>query len=167
MQLRILIIALILSVQVTGQNKLQFLGNVGLNRIGVFYDLGIRKVINQNDFRVSFRLYEPDIVFEKNYPGINLGYRSLFSLSQNEANKVQFGIGLDIGYFAENKGSTRLDLFDPKLIGGPIWKLGEHWNLFSEFGIGLVVNRVETTTLINIQYFNYLNYQISLGITYR
>lgn len=145
------------------QNSFGTYGTIGLNRIGVAYEIGMNFQKQAHNISLGARFYEPDLVFQKNYPGINLGYN--YALRKGKKMKLLFGVNL--GLFYENKITTNLWVFDPKIIAGAKWKLSDHLILQLTAGFGAVINKVETSYTSNIQTFNYLNYELALGLTYR
>ena len=159
----LLIITVLFSLSSSAQSTFGTYGSVGLNRIGVYYELGGIYQLKKHQFNIGARLYEPDLVFEKNYPGLSLGYQNF--LRSDKKMKILYGVSL--GAFYENKTTTNLWLFDPKLIAGPQWNFTEEFSLNLKAGFGMVINKVETSYGANIETFKYLNYELALGLTYR
>lgn len=155
-------IFLLLAIPAFSQSNVGVKAEIGLNRIGVFYDFGIEHQWFGHQLYWGVRYYEPDIVFERNLPGASIGY--FYQISPWD--KFRFNIGIELNFFHENKGSSNLWLLDPKLKFGPGWKLSDRFDLAINAGFGNVFNFVETSTLSEIEKFNYLNYELSLRLTY-
>lgn len=147
----------------SAQNYTSLYLTTGLNRIGVAYEVGGSYSFQAHNVQFGFRFYEPDLVFEKDFPGINIGY--FYALRRDK--KMQLNLGAQLSGFYESKGSTKLWLIDPKLTCGTAWNLNYKWTLNLTSGVGTVVNFVETSYKIEQNTFVYLNYELSLGITYR
>lgn len=158
----IIIVGILFSPNSNAQDGFRIYGSVGLNRIGVLYELGGNYQKQAHTFSLGARLYEPDLVFEKNYPGINLGYNYTF----RRGRKVKLLLGVSMSGFYENKITTNLWVLDPKLIAGPQWNLSDYFQLNLKAGFGTVINKVETSYTANIETFKYLNYELALGLTY-
>ncbi len=158
----LLILTILFSLSSNAQNAFGTYGSVGLNRIGVYYELGGVYQFKMHQFNIGARLYEPDLVFEKNYPGLSLGYLNLLRPDK----KMNVLYGVNISAFYENKNTTNLWLFDPKLIAGVQWSFTEQLSLSLKAGFGTVINKVETSYGSSIETFKYLNYELALGLTY-
>ena len=146
-----------------GQKNWNAYTTLGINRIGVLYELGTNYNIKGHSVQLGLRFYEPDIVFEKDFPGVNLGYY----YTTRKAHKMRVLLGAGLSFFYENKVTTNLGLFDLKFLVGPKWKLSDKLELQLTAGLGSVMNRVETSYAQNIETFSYINYELALGLTYR
>lgn len=158
----VVILISLFSLNNYAQNNIGTYGSIGLNRIGVFYELGATYQKQKHAVNVGARLYEPDLVFEKNIPGIHLGYNYMLRKDR----KMNVLLGANLGLFYEYKGPTNLWVFDPKLIVGPEWNLSKGFHLKLAAGIGTVINKVETNYTSGIETYTYLNYELALGLTY-
>ena len=147
----------------SSQNSISGYGKVGLNRIGVLYEIGVSDQFGQHTFHLGARFYGPDLVFEKNHPGLQFGYGYSFL----NLDKMSVQLGIDFGAYHENKGTSNLWVFDPKITLGPKWRLSDHLMIQLSAGAGTVINKVEVSNAQNIETYNYLNYELALGITYR
>lgn len=134
----------------------------GLNRIGVPLEFGAFFEVKTHNFNIGARFYGPDLVFEKNYPGLNLNYGYAFRTNK----KMEILLGASVSGFYESKGPTKLWLFDPKLKVDCRWKLQKHYYINLAGGFGSVLNRVETSYPSNMNTFTYLNYELALRFTY-
>lgn len=136
--------------------------NIGLNRIGVFYDLGAGYQFNRNRFEFGLRFYQPDLVFEKEYPGLSLSYDYALYLSKVYA--VRIGLGLDA--FTERKGVNRLWLYNSRFFIRGDRQLGNRFILNLKVNSGLVINQLTGDSAPEQKLFTYINYEISFGIIY-
>lgn len=163
--MRAFLLVLLLSASQIGQAQSQtdIYAHLGLNRIGVFYGTGAQHNWGVHHLQVGLRFYEPDLVFEKGFPGLDVGYYYRFRADKT----MKINLGLMSSFFYEYKGSSALWLFDPKLIVGAGWTLTPKLNLNLNGGFGSVINVVETSYGIENNKFTYLNYELSLGIYYR
>ncbi|MFT5821044.1 MAG: hypothetical protein ACI8ZM_002293 [Crocinitomix sp.] len=157
-----LILAILFTLSVNAQKNRGAYAVIGLNRIGVLYEFGAHFQKEAHSFNIGARFYGPDLVFEKNYPGINLGYDYTF----REDKKMRLLLGACISAFYENKVTTNLWVFDPKLRVGSHWDLNQHIRLNLTAGFGTVINKVETSYTPSIETYTYLNYELALGLTY-
>jgi hypothetical protein len=158
----VIILAICFSIHGTAQFSFGVHTEVGLNRIGVLYELGGSCQLKNHSFILGARFYEPDLVFEKNFPGMHLGYN--YTLRADS--KMKLVLGASLSGFYENKVTTNLWVFDPKLVLGPQWALSENFQLNLTAGFGAVINKVETSYTSKIETFKYLNYELALGLTY-
>lgn len=156
------IIAVFFVLNTTAQNHTNCYLKTGLNRIGVLYEAGANYNFEAHNIALGIRFYEPDLVFEKDFPGLNLAY--LYSF-RNEK-KMHVNLGIEMNLFHEKKQTTKLKLFDPKLVFGPEWVLNNRINLNLMAAIGTVINRAKTINN-TINTYTYLNYELALAITYR
>lgn len=137
--------------------------NSGLNRIGVFYDVGAGYQFNRNRLEFGLRFYQPDLVFEKEYPGLSLSYDYAFYLSK--VNAVRIGLAMDA--FTEQKGIYRLWLYNPRLFIRGDRHLGNRLILNLKLNSGLVINQLTGDNPPEQKLFTYINYEVSLGLIYR
>ncbi len=151
------------SINVNAQNSLDLVGQVGLNRIGVGTEVGARFAHQKHNFQVGLRLYEPDLVFEKNTLGFSLGY--FYSLRKER--KMKLNIGLGTSFFFEKKGTNHLMLFDPKILVQPNWLINSKMTIQLSGGIGPTINRTTSELPINQKNFVYLNYEMAIAVYYR
>ena len=158
----VLILAICISIHSTAQPSFGVHSKVGQNKIGVLYELGGSCQFKNHGFILGARFYEPDLVFEQNYPGLSLGYD--YSFRSNK--KMKIIIGGTLGIFCEKKLITTLWLFDPKMILGPSWNLSDHFKLELLAGFGTTVNAVNSEFYENKSKFTYLNYELALGLKY-
>jgi hypothetical protein len=148
---------------VKAQNSLEIFGQVGLNRIGVGTELGARFAHHKHSFQLGARIYEPDLVFEKNTLGTSLGY--FYSL-RNER-KMKLNVGLGTSFFFEQKGTNRLMLIDPKILVQPNWLISNKMTIQLSGGIGPTINHISSELPINQKNFVYLNYEMAIAVYYR
>ena len=145
------------------QNSLDLFGQVGLNRIGVGTELGARFLHQKHNFQIGARLYEPDLVFEKNTLGTSLAY--FYSFRTNRKMKINFGLGTSL--FFEKKGTNNLMLIDPKILVQPNWLISNKLTIKLSGGIGPTINRTTSELPINQKNFVYLNYEMAIAVYYR
>ena len=138
-------------------------GLTGLNRIGVGYELGASYSLVNDHFNIGIRLYEPDLVFEKDYPGVSIAYNHSFRNSK----KMQVITGVGLGVFYEKKTEAALWLIDPKLVLGTGWGIRSNLMLFTTAGVGWTINRITESGVMEKNNFRYLNYELALGLVYR
>lgn len=136
---------------------------MGLNRIGVLYDIGAVCELKQHQVGVGLRFYGSDLVFEKEMPGLHMMYQ----YNWPAYNRFHFFSGLQISYFFEKKTETNLHLIDPKVTIGGAWTLYEKLELKTDFSIGSTQTITKGLTSTETTHFTYLNYEVKLGICYR
>lgn len=150
-----------MSPQLMSQQRLKVYGDIGLNRIGVLYDLGLNYQLKSHEFRIGSRFYAPDQVFEKEIPGAQIQYRYNFL----NPGKTNLFAGVNLSYFAERKGTLFFQLFDPK---GEIGVSRSCTNrLIISFNLGLGATQIFTKGgIINENsHFSYLNYEAKFGVS--
>lgn len=143
------------------QNRVGSSVNLGVNRIGYFASAGIDFDLNGHQFHGGIKFYCPDLVFETNVIGPSLGYNYSF----NSGNWF-FGPGFNAALFHEKKTTNEMFLSEVLLKNKFGYEFGERVSLYSNLGIGAVINR--NTNSITAQHFvsSYINYEFSLGIIY-
>lgn len=145
------------------QNSLDLFGQVGLNRIGVGTELGARFTHQKHNFQVGLRIYEPDLVFEKNTLGTSLAYTNSF----RDDRRMKLNLGLGTSFFFEKKGTSHLMLIDPKILVQPNWLIGNKLTIQLSGGIGPTINRTTSELPVNQKNFVYLNYEMAIAVYYR
>jgi hypothetical protein len=151
------------SISSNAQNSLDLFGQVGLNRIGVGTELGARFAHQKHNFQVGLRLYEPDLVFEKNTLGTSLAYFYSFRTDR----QMKLNIGLGSSFFFEKKGTSHLMLIDPKILVQPNWLINNKMTIQLSGGIGPTINHITSELPINQKNFVYLNYEMAIAVYYR
>lgn len=151
------------SISGNAQNSLDLFGQVGLNRIGVGTELGARFEHQKHNFQGGVRLYEPDLVFEKNTLGTSLAYTYSFRSDR----KMKLNLGLGTSFFFEKKGTNHLMLIDPKILLQPNWLINNKMTIQLSGGIGPTINRTTSELPINQKNFVYLNYEMAIAVYYR
>ncbi len=154
---------LIYTTAVFGQTSSFIQANVGLNRIGVLYDIGAGISKERHQLYGGLRFYGPDIVFEKEFPGILMNYMIAF----NAEKKNKLNIGVAVSFFYENKLENTLILIDPKAIIHPNWNLTERVKFNLLAGIGPTINQVIGENEVLENNFTYLNYELAIGFSYK
>ena len=147
----------------SAQTQTDLYTSVGLNRIGVLYEIGAIQKIRFHYLSVGIRLYEPDIVFEKDIPGLHLSYTYQFF----NYNKFRFNFGAATDVFYEKKQTNKLCLFYPKLFLYKSLYVTNKLRLNFNFAFGKTINRFSVNNTANPKNLSYINYEISMGITYR
>lgn len=164
MRRSLLILGLFLSVQVSfSQRSTQGYLSLGLNRIGVLYEVGAKQNWAVHGLIVGLRFYEPDLVFEKNWPGLRLGY----DYALRSEKKMKINVGVDVSTFFEKKNNVSLLLVDPKIKVEPLWNLDAVCTFSLSAAFGGTYNRVWITNPPEKNKFTYLNYEIAATFSYR
>lgn len=158
-----LIFAFSISFAASAQTELNARIKFGLNRIGIISELGLEYKMDRHAVDLGIRLYEPDLVFEKDLPGIQLGY--LFDFAEVENTVLKAGVGL--GLYYESRATTNLLLFNPSIRMRSETKLGDLFSLNFEIGVGPAINRVKIIPTKKMERYTYMNYEITVGIIYR
>lgn len=135
----------------------------GLNRIGVLYEIGVKQNWALHGVSVGLRFYEPDLVFEKNWPGLRVGYAYIL---RNEK-RMKLNVGADLSAFFEKKETVSLTLFDPKFRIEPLWNLNNACDFSISAAAGGTFNWVGSVNSSNKKLFTYLNYEIAATFAYR
>lgn len=156
-----LLLFIFFSVLSLGQTRIGFGINSGMNRIGLYADAGIDFDLNSNHVHAGIKYYGPDFVFETNVVGLSLGY--LYSF---EAGNWFFGPGINASFFHENKSVSEMYLSELLLKNRFGYEFGERISLYSNLGVGAVINQNYNfiTGLNSVS--SYINYEFSLGIIY-
>lgn len=129
------------------------------NRIGLSYNASFGVSAKNNQFELGVKIYGPDKVFEKNTLGFCAAYSYLFN-----AEKVFGGPSLGYAFFSEKKSNSTLHLQELSFGNTLGYKLGAHFALSSTIAIGVVLNSSKSD-MVKTE-LNYLNYEISLGLSY-
>ncbi|WP_027419472.1 hypothetical protein [Crocinitomix catalasitica] len=136
---------------------------VGKDKIGLLYELNIGTIIHEKQqLKIGARLYEPDNLFERNIPGIVLGYQYRLLNTERKLN-------VDVGYLFHFTSRELLNhditLFDHKLTVVPNFNINKNWQLIMRFAIGY--DFIRPTIIPNSnQVFTFVNYEASFGIQY-
>ncbi len=158
-----LTILLLLIVSISfGQNQGGIYAEVGLNRVGVGNELGVKFRNEQLTVKVGAKIYAPNILFQRNYPGLSLGLS--YKLKQWKKNKIS--IGLETGTFFEKKEDNYLLMIDPLIRLEYARSLNKSLTFSSQIGVGAVYNFVDQPVQGKKQPYSYLNYEIGIAITY-
>lgn len=156
-----LFLLLFFSILVSAQNRIGNGINLGVNRIGYYADAGIDFDLNSHQVHAGIKFYGPDLVFETNVIGISLGYN--YALN---AGNWFFGPGINAAFFHENKSSSEMYLSDFLVKNKFGYEFGERISLYSNLGVGAVINQNYSFITGNHSVSSYINYEFSLGIVY-
>lgn len=164
MRIPLLILGFFLTIQVSfSQRSTQAYFTFGLNRIGVLYEIGAKQNFAAHTLNIGLRFYEPDLVFEKNWPGLRLGY----GYGLRSAKKMKLNLGVDVSTFFEIKNNVSLLLFDPKIRVEPVWNLNTFCTFSLSAAFGATYNRVWIANPSEKNKFTYLNYELATTFSYR
>lgn len=143
------------------QNRIGSGVNIGVNRIGYFADAGIDFDLNGHQLHGGIKFYGPDLVFETNVIGPSLGYSYTF----NSGNWF-FGPGVHAAIFHEKKTNSKMFLSEFTISNKFGYEFGERISLYSNLGLGAVINQNSNLTTSYRSVSSYINYEFSLGIIY-
>lgn len=163
MKVAFLMSGLFLSIFCSSQTSFQLDTDVGLNRIGLLYDLSGHLTFKQHGMQLGLRFYGPDQVFVKDFPGIILGYNYCFATDK----KWSALVGINISFFREQKGEIQFTLFDPKTALGVSWNWAKRFSSHAIAGIGYTFSNTSGGIIATKSNFSYLNYEFKIGISYR
>ncbi|WP_066759951.1 hypothetical protein [Crocinitomix algicola] len=147
-----------------GHSQIQYSleANIGLNRIGLFYELGTEFVKRNHVVSIGARLYEPDLVFEKDFPGLSLAYE--YGLRKSTQNALFIGVAIDA--FTELKDENRLWLYNPRLTLRGQRRIAQKWSLNLGLGFGGTINMLQSDDPEIANNFVYVNYELAFGFIY-
>lgn len=135
----------------------------GLNRAGfpLVGQLGFVK--DKHLLSMGLVFYGPNIVFEKNYPGIRLAYQ--FRLIEKTNFSLFSGINQTILF--DQKKTSKLWFFDSNLNLEANFKMTKRMDFFTRIGAGFASNLTYPELyFIEKKSFIYANYEIAVGIKY-
>lgn len=163
----ILTILFVLSVGITfGQVKQSIYAETGLNRVGFSSEIGYGLKRNKLRANIGLEMYYPNIVFQKLRPGLSAGLTYQVCTFQ----AVNLIVGIESAVFSEKRENHVFSLFAPLVFVGMDVKLGEKVRLNLEVGSGIISTSVRAYTqayeYLNKSY-NYMNYEISVGLSYQ
>lgn len=145
----------------SAQNRIGFGLNTGVNRVGFYYDGGLDFDLNSHHVYAGIKYYGPDVVFETNVIGLSLAYNYAFN-----AGSWFFGPGIQTSFFHENKSVSEMYLSEILLKNKFGYEFGERISLYSNLGIGAVINQNYNFITGLSSASSYVNYEFSLGIIY-
>jgi len=154
---------LFLSIFCISQTSFHLNTNVGLNRIGLLYDLSGQMTLKNHVTQLGLRFYGPDQVFVKDFPGIILGYNYRFCADKKWSGLV----GINASFFREQKGEIQFTLVDPKMALGVNWNWAKRFSSHAITGIGYTFSSSSGGIVASKSNFSYLNYEFKIGISYR
>ncbi len=146
-----------------GQPSFHLNSAVGLNRIGVLFDLAGQVTVKNHNAELGLRFYGPDQVFVHAFPGLFLGY----TVCLPSERKVGAFVGLNSSFFHEKKDQIRVTLIDPKFTSGVNWKWSKRFSSCVAASIGYVFTTAKGGFVTPKSTFMYLNYEFKMGISYR
>ncbi len=137
--------------------------NVGVNKMGIGYDLGYAYDWGNNQMILGTRIYAPSFVFSKFTPGISLKY--LYNLIHlNERGKLF--LGLSGQGFRENKVNQFTVLNIMPFVGfgiEPVRRI--QWRGY--VGLGIVQNRIRNKGTDEIEKWRFNTIECTVSMCYR
>lgn len=142
-----------------------FYAETQLNRVGVGHELGYAFKQQKFTMNIGAKLYFPNLVFTKVVPGLSVG----INYGLKSLDKFTLVIGAESSFFRvkEQTPTHHLTLIDPFMYLGTNWTVTPRVHLHTRAGTGGVFNYLKAhNTAYNNKSYSYLNYEISLGISY-
>lgn len=145
-----------------GQENMSIHHETAFNRLGWSYELGLGRSFKKQVVQLGIKWYEPDFVFEDNWPGIYFKH----SWCMQEWGKWGLQSKLEVDLFFETKANIQFWLSNP-MFGGEIFrKLGERWQVNMEVCAGPVLNWARNTNTHETNDYQYFNLQAGIGVVY-